>query len=67
MAVGYLAFFVGPPVIGTIADRVGLSVAFAGVGVLVFVLTTRRQPALAADAAGVGRASDAIEETAGRA
>ena len=46
-SVGYLAFLLGPPVIGTIADSAGLSVAFAGVGVLVLVLTTRRQPALA--------------------
>ncbi len=66
-SVGYVAFLVGPPIIGTVSDNAGLSVAFAGVGVLVFVLTTRRQPALAAGAAGVGRTSDTIEEPSGRA
>lgn len=45
-SVGYLAFFVGPPVIGIIAETVGLPTAFAGVGVLVLALTSRRQPAL---------------------
>lgn len=48
-SVGYLAFLVGPPVIGTVSDLAGLPVTFAGVGVLVLVLTTRRQPALAGD------------------
>jgi MFS family permease len=45
-SVGYLAFLVGPPIIGTVSDTAGLPVTFAGVGILVLALTTRRQPAL---------------------
>jgi MFS family permease len=65
-SVGYLAFLVGPPTIGFVSERAGLSVAFAGVGALVFLLTTRRQPALATDTNAAGRTSGATEETAGR-
>jgi MFS family permease len=46
-SVGYLAFLVGPPIIGTVSETAGLPVTFAGVGILVLALTTRRQPALA--------------------
>jgi MFS family permease len=45
-SVGYLAFLVGPPTIGAVSEAAGLPLAFAGVGVVVFALTTRRQPAL---------------------
>jgi MFS family permease len=46
-SVGYLAFLVGPPIIGTVSETAGLPITFAGVGILVLALTTRRQPALA--------------------
>jgi len=57
-SVGYLAFLLGPPTIGAVSEQVGLSVAFAGVGAVVFALTTRRQPALAPGPTGepAGRA-----------
>lgn len=43
-AFGYVAFLTGPPTIGVLADTVGLSAAFLGVGVLIGVLSTRRLP-----------------------
>ena len=45
LAVGYLAFLIGPPVIGALADTVGLSVGFLTAGVVIAMLTTRKLPA----------------------
>ncbi len=44
--IGYLAFIIGPVLVGVTAEAVGLPAAFVGVAVLITVLTTRRQPAL---------------------
>lgn len=44
--VGYLAFIIGPVLVGVTAEAIGLPAAFIGVAVLIMVLTTRRQPAL---------------------
>jgi hypothetical protein len=43
--VGYLAFIVGPIVVGFTADTLGLPIAFIGIAALMLMLTTRRQPA----------------------
>ena len=45
--VGYLAFVLGPPTVGLIADLIGLRVAFAAVAVLIGVMTLRPHPQLA--------------------
>ncbi len=45
LAVGYLAFLIGPPVIGGMADTIGLSAGFLMVGVVIALLTTRPLPA----------------------
>jgi MFS family permease len=45
--VGYLAFVVGPPVVGLIADLVGLRVSFALVAITIGAMTLRRHPELA--------------------
>ena len=45
LAVGYLAFLVGPPVIGALADTIGLSAGFLTVGVVIALLTARPLPA----------------------
>ena len=45
--VGYLAFVIGPPVVGLIADLVGLRVSFALVAVTIGAMTLRRHPELA--------------------
>jgi len=45
LAVGYLAFLIGPPVIGALADTIGLSAGFLTVGVVIAMLTTRKLPA----------------------
>lgn len=45
LAFGYLAFLVGPPVIGALADTVGLSVGFVVVAVVIPLLATRSLPA----------------------
>jgi MFS family permease len=44
-SVGYLAFLVGPPMIGAIAGAVGLPVAFGLLAVVVVLLTRRALPA----------------------
>ena len=44
--VGYLAFVVGPPTVGIIADLIGLRVAFAAVALLIGAMTLRRHPQL---------------------
>jgi MFS family permease len=44
-SVGYLAFLVGPPVIGLIGGSVGLSVAFGLLAVVIVLLTRRPLPA----------------------
>jgi len=43
-SVGYLAFLVGPPTIGILADTIGLSVGFVLVAAVIAILTTRRLP-----------------------
>lgn len=43
-SVGYLAFLVGPPVVGLVADTIGLSVGFALVALVILLLLTRRIP-----------------------
>jgi len=45
LAVGYLAFLVGPPVIGALADTIGLSAGFLTVGVVIALLAARPLPA----------------------
>jgi MFS family permease len=45
LAVGYLAFLVGPPVIGALADSIGLPAGFVSVAVVIALLTTRPLPA----------------------
>ncbi len=45
LAFGYLAFLIGPPVIGGLADTIGLSAGFLTVGVVIALLTTRKLPA----------------------
>ncbi len=45
--VGYLAFVVGPPVVGLVADLIGLRVSFALVAVTIGAMTLRRHPELA--------------------
>jgi MFS family permease len=49
--VGHLAFVLGPPTVGIIADAIGLRVAFLLVAVLIGALTLRRHAALATPAA----------------
>lgn len=44
LAVGYLAFLVGPPVIGALADTIGLSAGFLLVAVVIAVLAARPLP-----------------------
>jgi MFS family permease len=44
-SVGYLAFLIGPPVIGVIAGSVGLSVAFGLLAAVIVLLTRRPIPA----------------------
>jgi MFS family permease len=44
LAVGYLAFLIGPPVIGVLADTIGLTAGFLLVAVVIAVLTTRPLP-----------------------
>jgi MFS family permease len=44
--VGYLAFVIGPTMIGLITEAAGLPVAFALVGVVIAAATVRRQPGL---------------------
>lgn len=44
-SVGYLAYLVGPPVIGAIAGSVGLPVAFGVLAVVIVLLTRRSLPA----------------------
>jgi MFS family permease len=44
--VGYLAFVVGPPIVGLVADLVGLRVSFALVAVTIGAMTLRRHPEL---------------------
>lgn len=48
LAVGYLAFLIGPPVIGALADTIGLSVGFAAVAIVITALTIRPLPSSAA-------------------
>lgn len=43
-SVAYLAFLVGPPVIGRLADTLGLSVGFGLVALVLLGLTSRRLP-----------------------
>lgn len=50
LAVGYLAFLVGPPVIGALADTIGLPAGFASVAVVIALLTTRPLPAASSGA-----------------
>ncbi len=45
-SVGYLAFVLGPPTVGVIAELVGLRVAFAVVAVLIGAMTLRPHPQL---------------------
>ncbi len=45
--VGYFAFVIGPPVVGVVADLVGLRVSFGLVAVVIGALTLRRHPQLA--------------------
>ncbi len=45
--VGYLAFVIGPPVVGLIADLIGLRVSFALVAITIGAMTLRRHPGLA--------------------
>ena len=44
--VGYLAFVIGPTMIGLLTEAAGLPVAFALVGVVIAAATVRRQPGL---------------------
>jgi MFS family permease len=44
-SVGYLAFLVGPPVVGAVAGSVGLSVAFGLLAAVIVALTRRPLPA----------------------
>ncbi len=53
--VGHLAFVLGPPTVGIIADAVGLQVAFLLVAVLIGTLTLRRHATLATPAATAER------------
>jgi len=45
-SVGYLAFVVGPPLVGLVADLAGLRTSFALVAVTIGVITLRRHPEL---------------------
>jgi MFS family permease len=45
--VGYLAFVVGPPLVGLVADLAGLRVSFALVGLTIAALVLRPHPAFA--------------------
>ncbi|MFP4233529.1 MAG: MFS transporter, partial [Nitriliruptoraceae bacterium] len=45
--VGYLAFVIGPPVVGLVADLVGLRVSFALVALVIAAVVLRPHPALA--------------------
>jgi len=45
--VGYLAFVVGPPTVGVIADLLGLRVSFAVVALVIAAVVLRPHPALA--------------------
>ncbi|MFO7962167.1 MAG: MFS transporter [Nitriliruptoraceae bacterium] len=45
--VGYLAFVVGPPIVGLVADLAGLRISFALVAVTIGLMTLRRHPELA--------------------
>ena len=49
-AMGYGAFFLGPPLMGMVAEGFGLSVAFAAVAVLVLVMSLGLVPMLARQA-----------------
>ncbi|MFO7961450.1 MAG: MFS transporter [Nitriliruptoraceae bacterium] len=44
LAVGYLAFLIGPPVIGALADTIGLSAGFLLVAVVIALLAARPLP-----------------------
>lgn len=49
-SVGYLAFVVGPPVVGLVADVAGLRISFALVAVTIGAITLRRHPELSSSA-----------------
>lgn len=51
LAFGYLAFLVGPPVVGALADTVGLSIGFVVVALVIPLLAVRPLPARSAPAA----------------
>ncbi|MEX2549752.1 MAG: MFS transporter [Nitriliruptoraceae bacterium] len=53
--VGHLAFVLGPPTVGVVADAFGLRVAFLLVAVLIGTLTVRRHASLVTPAATTGR------------
>jgi MFS family permease len=62
LVVGYLAFLIGPPVIGSLADTIGLPAGFVSVAVVIVLLTVRPLSAATSGTSQAGRGGSHLGE-----